>query len=236
MTIRCIWEHNGPDSLLHLAGYPGAYTRGASLEEALAKVPAELAAWHRWLGLDAPAECAAEIVQEHAADLQVRDADSDVLFGSEAGPLTLEDYRRLKALALRSAQDFLRLYRAVPDPDASCLPARATFYGQRPRTAREMYEHTKNVNSYYFGEIGVDAGNDGDIAASRARGFALLEQRPGYLENPVVDGSYGEQWSLKKVCRRFVWHDRIHAKAMWRMACRTFGAGSVPDVFCFGGQ
>ena len=82
----------------------------------------------------------------------------------------------------------------------------------------------------------MDAGNDGDIAASRARGFALLEQRPGYLENPVVDGSYGEQWSLKKVCRRFVWHDRIHAKAMWRMACRTFGAGSVPDVFCFGGQ
>ena len=138
MTIRCIWEHNGPDSLLHLAGYPGAYTRGASLEEALAKVPAELAAWHRWLGLDAPADCAAEIVQEHAADLQVRDADSDVLFDSEAGPLTPEDYRQLKALALRSAQDFLRLYRAVPDPDASCLPARATFYGQRPRTAREM--------------------------------------------------------------------------------------------------
>lgn len=175
MTIRCIWEHNGPDSLLHLAGYPGAYTRGASLEEALAKVPAELAAWHRWLGLDAPADCAAEIVQEHAADLQVRDADSDVLFDSEAGPLTPEDYLRLKALALRSAQDFLRLYRAVPDPDASCLPARATFYGQRPRTAREMYEHTKNVNSYYFGEIGVDAGNDGDIAASRARGFARAD-------------------------------------------------------------
>ena len=88
MTIDCIWEHNGPDSLLHLAGHPGAYTRGASLEEALAKVPAELAAWHRWLGLDAPTDCAAEIVQEHAADLQVRDADSDVLFDSEAGPLT----------------------------------------------------------------------------------------------------------------------------------------------------
>ena len=27
--------------------------------------------------------------------------------------------------------------------------------------------------------------------------------------------------------------DRIHAKAMWRMALRTFGSGAVPDVFRF---
>ena len=57
----------------------------------------------------------------------------------------------------------------------------------------------------------------------------------GYLENRVSDDGFGEQWSLKKVCRRFIWHDRIHAKAMYRMAERTFGPGSVPDIFCFGG-
>ena len=28
-----------------------------------------------------------------------------------------------------------------------------------------MYEHTKNVNAYYFGEIGVEADNEGDFSS-----------------------------------------------------------------------
>ena len=112
------------------------------------------------------------------------------------------------------------------------MPERRTFYGAVPRTAREMYEHTKNVNSYYFGEIGVQADNEGTISDCRRRGFLLLEGQPDFLKNRVFGGSYGEEWSLRKVLRRFVWHDRIHAKAMYRMALRTFGEG-VPNVFCF---
>ena len=33
-----------------------------------------------------------------------------------------------------------------------------------------------------------------------------------FLKNPVISGSYGEEWSLRKLLRRFVWHDRIHAR------------------------
>ena len=133
---------------------------------------------------------------------------------------------------MRSAQDFLALYEAVPDKNKSCLPVRKTFYGQVPRTASEMYEHTKNVNDYYFGEIGVGADHEGTIVECRRRGFALLESRPDFLKNTVYPGSYGEEWSLRKVLRRFIWHDRIHAKAMYRMAVRTFG-GNIPNVFHF---
>ena len=46
-------------------------------------------------------------------------------------------------------------------------------------------------------------------------------------------GSFDEEWSLRKVLRRFIWHDRIHGKAMYRMAVKTFGQDSVPDVFRF---
>ena len=100
-------------------------------------------------------------------------------------------------------------------------------------TAREMYMHTKNANNYYFGEIGVDVDNDGDIEACRVRGFAALELQPVYLDNAAYTGSYDEEWSLRKLLRRFIWHDRIHARAMWRMGRRTFGASAVPDVFGF---
>ncbi|MBR4956581.1 MAG: hypothetical protein IKZ31_02380 [Lentisphaeria bacterium] len=235
MEIQCIWEHNGGDTILYADRFAGAFTRGISLEEAMGKMPREIRCYCRWLGIEAPEPLIPVVVQEKTSDLQIRDADSDVLFGSEAVPLTMDTYVRLKELALRSARDFQALYDAVADKEASALPERRTFYGPVPRTAEEMYRHTKNVNAYYFGEIDVAVDCEGTILECRERGFAALEQQPDFLNRPVCEGSYGEMWSVGKMLRRFIWHDRIHAKAMWRMAEKTFGAGSVPDVFCFSG-
>ncbi len=233
MDVNCVWEHSSGDTLLYAATLPGAYTRGSGLEEAVGKMPEEARAYLRWAGEDLPDHIAVKVAEEKVSTLQIRDADSDVLFETERPSLTETEYRALKALALRSARDFHTLYTAIPDPDKSALAPRETFYGSIPRTAREMYEHTKNVNSYYFGEIGVDAANDGAILTCREAGFALLEKQADFLKNQVFLGSYDEYWSLRKVLRRFIWHDRIHAKAMYRMAQKTFGPNAVPNVFHF---
>ena len=233
MNIRCIWEHNGDDTLLYAENAPGAYARGASMEEALFKLDGELRSWTRWQGKLPQEAYDFTIVQEQSCELHIRDADSDVLFEREKACLPLREYEELKNLALKSAADFQKLYDSIPDKDATCLRSRETFYGPVPRTAREMYEHTKNVNDYYFGEIDVDADHDGTILECRQRGFEALEQHPNFLENRVIEGSYGELWTLRKVLRRFLWHDRIHAKAMYRMAVKTFGAETVENVFCF---
>ena len=232
MEIRCVWEHNGNDSIVYAENFIGAFARGESREAALRKMPAEILAYQAWRGQPVSEPLKPVVVQEKASGLTVSDADSDVLFEEERKPLTEAEYEELKALALQSAQDFLALYEAIPDKDKSSLPARNTFYGAVPRTAREIYEHTKNVNSYYFGEIGVQADNEGTIADCRRRGFALLESQPDFLKKTACVGSYNEEWSLRKVLRRFIWHDRIHAKAMYRMALRTFGGG-IPNVFHF---
>lgn len=89
------------------------------------------------------------------------------------------------------------------------------------------------MNAYYFGEIGIDADNEGTIYDCRKRGFELLEQTEGFLENPVIEGSYDELWSLRKMMRRFLWHDRIHAKAMWRIAKKTFVEAEIKNAFFF---
>lgn len=237
MLVQCVWEHNGDDSLVYADRYIGAYTRGASRQEALAKFPMEMRSYMLWRTgetIDCPVET--EVIEEKASALQIGDADSDVLFASEKRPLTPDEYRELKWLAMKSAADFQRLYDAIPDKDESVLPVRKTFYGEVPRTARQMYIHTKGVNSYYFGEIGVRCDSGGTIVACRKRGFDALERMPNFLDNRVFDGSYKEQWTLRKVCRRFVWHDRIHAKAMYRMGCKIFGVERIPDVFFFRGQ
>ena len=199
----------------------------------MGKMHGEVLSYLRWAKGESKEDYQPVIVQEKASGLDISDGDSDVLFDNESGPMSREEYECLKALALKSAEDFLKLYQSVPDKNASCLPERKTFYGSRPRTAEEMYLHTKNVNSYYFGEIGVDAGNDGDICEIRRQGFCALESKEDFLENVVIEGSYGEMWSLKKMMRRFIWHDRIHARAMYRMCERTFGTGVVENVFGF---
>lgn len=235
MRVEVIDEHNQAGHLLHIGSFIGAFSRGRTQGEALAKVPREVARYCRWLGLpfDREETMDIQIVQEKVSDLRVEDADSDVLFEGERSPLTLAEYQRLKALALKSAADFLLLYSSVPEKDRTSLPPRKTFYGDVPRTAEEMYFHTRNVNAYYFGEIGVPADNEGDILTCRAAGFSRLEAQPGFLSNGVVSGSYDEAWSIRKVCRRFVWHDTIHAKAMYRMAVGLWGEGAVADPFRF---
>ena len=233
MTINCVWEHNGNDTLLYASDYIGAYTRGESLEIAKAKMPGEIVSYLKWLDEDTTDNMEIIIAGKKDSELAIKDADSDVLFESEEAPLTADEYEKLKALALKSAKDFLALYESIPDKSATASAERKTFYGNVPRSAEEMYEHTKNVNEYYFAEIDVDADNSGNIFECRKRGFELLEAKVAFLNNAVVEGSYGEDWSLRKVFRRFIWHDRIHARAMYRMAVKVFGAENIANPFCF---
>ncbi len=233
MIIRCVWEHNGNDTLLYAIDYPGAYTRGKNKEEAVLKMQKEICSFLNWCDTPISESISVVIEQEKASKLEISDADSDVIFDTERTPLTMEEYLELKSLALKSAICFQKLFDSIPDKDKTDLQTRNTFYGEIPRTAKEMYEHTKNVNSYYFGEIGLNTDNNGSIYECRKRGFDRLERNSDFLNLPIFDGNYGEEWSLNKVLRRFVWHDRIHAKAMYRMAIRIFGKDSVPNVFHF---
>ena len=233
MRVECVWEHNENDTLLYAVNLPGAYARGASKEIAVAKMEHEVRAYMKWKGCAVPETVTVAIIQDAACSLDVCDADSNVLFAAEREPLTYQEYSDLKALALKSAADFLALYESIPDKNKSSDAIRKTFYGQVPRTADEMYKHTKNVNEYYFGEIEVDADNEGTILDCRRRGFEALEAKANFLDNPVIEGSYGEDWTLRKILRRFLWHDRIHAKAMYRMAVREFGSDVIPNVFEF---
>ena len=46
--MRCVWEHNGNDTLLYSVDYVGAYTRGSSLEAAMSKMRTEIDAYSLW--------------------------------------------------------------------------------------------------------------------------------------------------------------------------------------------
>lgn len=234
MENRVIVEFNKGGYLLYSETFPGAYTRGSSLEEAMSKLPDEIKKYCIWASVEMNNNVESLIIQEKHSNLKISDADSDVIFVTEKKPLTIEEYNVRKKLVIKSAEDFQKLYESIPNKDMTSLQERDSFYGPIPRTAREMYNHTNSVTNYYIGEIGAVIENLDNIIENRIQALKVIEAQQNYLQNQVFDGSYGEEWSLRKVLRRFIWHDRIHAKAMYRMAAKLWKQDNIVNPFFFG--
>lgn len=230
--MKAALEYNEKGCLLWSLDCPGAFGRGVDREGARAGLVRDTAAFCRWAGWPLPAGDVTVAEEKYQPELHVEDADSDILFAGEHLPMAAEEYAVLKALVLRSARDMDTLFASVPDPDLPLAPPRATFYGDYPNTARRMYDHTNSVTAYYVGEIGGEYLNDGGCYVNRLAGLAVVEELPGFLTAPAREGSWGEWWSLRKVMRRFLWHDRIHARAMYRRAKAVWGEG-IADPFLF---
>ena len=233
MKLQAVEEYNPGGYLIYAANYPGAFVRAETEAEALAKFPGELRSYLHWStganpGYDDPE---VEIVQRKLSSLQVHMADSDVLFDSERQPLTPQEYENLKLLVLRSARDIRKLFASIPNPDISDRPKRVCFYGTVPRTPREMYEHINQTTAYYVGAFGLPFENVPDIYTNRLQALSELEELPDFLSGEVYTAPDGELWTMRKVLRRFLWHDRIHARAMWRTASALWSSGLENPFF-----
>ncbi|NLJ40756.1 MAG: hypothetical protein GX352_03990, partial [Clostridiales bacterium] len=136
--IKAVVEYNDSGFLVYADNYCGAYTRGRIKAEALGKLKGEIQRYLLWVtGNKFPENEPIEIsvIQEKFSDLQICDADSDIIFGTEKLPLGQNEYTKLKALVIKSARDFQELYCSIPDKNRTTLKERQTFYGSVPRTA-----------------------------------------------------------------------------------------------------
>nr|WP_300657129.1 hypothetical protein [uncultured Acetatifactor sp.] len=224
MIIRAIVEFNEEGYMIFAENFPGAFSRGKTRDEALGKLVGEVRQFLLWsTGMKCSDDCYIEIVQEEKSDACISDADTTIIFDSEELPLTFNEYQYTKSLVIKSAKDFKILYDSIPDVKQTTLPARQTFYGSIPRTPEEMYMHTNEVTKSYLDGLATIENNT-DIYLNRIIAFQQIEQVPNYLDNNVYIHMYGEPWSLKKAMRRFIWHDRIHAKASYRLAIGLWGS------------
>lgn len=232
MIIRAVIEFNETGFLVYAENFVGAFTRGKTKEEALCKLKNEVNQYLLWsTGVQNPDELSIEVVQEEKTSAEISDADTNILFHSEKIPLTETEYEQTKRLVIKSAFDIKELYNSIPDKDKTSLSPRQTFYGDIPCTANEMFEHANAVSQPYVrGLVKID--DVFDIYLNRVAIFDQTEKLPNYLNSDVYEGSYNEPWSLKKVMRRFIWHDRIHAKAMYRMATKIWGT-DISNPFHF---
>jgi hypothetical protein len=237
--IEVIAEYNENGAMLWADSYPGAFSRGETVSKALEKFPKALSEYARWAhGAPLPNLAESDFVVTHAYQtaLKVEDADSDVLFPSERLPMDMTEYTQKKQLCIRSAQDFEKLFASIPQKDRALRKSRRTFYGKIPCSAREMAEHTNRTLEYYADAVGVPFENEGGLLENRKRLFRALESTQDFLAPKVYTASDGELWTRKKLMRRILWHDRIHARALWRLAITFWQKDRIENPFFFSAE
>ena len=206
------------------------------MSKALEKFPKNLSVFAQWAyGVPMPDLAESDFVVTHAykTDLAVEDADGNVLFPSERLPMDMTEYTQKKQLCLRSAQDFEKLLNSIPQKDRALRKSRRTFYGKIPCSAREMADHTNRTLEYYANGLGIAFENEGGLFENRKRLFRAIESTPNFLLPRVHEAPDGELWTLRKLLRRLLWHDRIHAHALWRRAITFWQKDRIANPFFF---
>ncbi len=241
--LRCVQpnltvavESNGKGFIGFIVDLPGAFVRGRTESEAMSKVNAEAGRFLAWAGMGGSGRFQGFVVQRCVSRLAVEDADSLILVDADRRKMRPEEFRAFSDLALYSGQTFEGVYQGAKlkgwvDP----AKVRASFHGPCPSTIEATRSHVARTQAYYLSRLGLPL-QEGDFMMMRRLGLNLLgKEFEAHANKPPVEVD-GELWTLKKVLRRLVWHDRVHAKAIARMMRKQEQLGLVsdyPDPFHF---
>lgn len=234
-ALGLVSEFNSRGCLIHFPAYPGAYVRGPDDAVASSKASDEARSFAGWAGMAVPPGTPRVTARVKAEDhVRIDDGDSEVLLDADRGPLGESEFGRRCDLVVRSAECIARLYGSIPDPDwPDPAKARTTFYGPTPATARQMLSHMDGIAEYYLSRIGICDDLGGGVVERRWRAVAIVRARVDSISD-LYDAD-GESWTLAKVLRRFVMHDRMHAKALWRLGLKMgLRETDLDDAFGFG--
>lgn len=201
--------------LLFALDRPGCWAEGGSEAEALANVPAAVAASAAWIdahGETPPAPPGdPRVVQRVAARVLADGYEVNALFGPERRPPDRALLARDVRLLHHAGSDLLAAIEAIP-------PDRRDAASADERSPRQIVEHVAEAELWYlrhFEDTPVELVSDHppDAAARFATVHAALvgwlsRAAPASLAMVTVERE--EAWSVRKLLRRALWHARTH--------------------------
>jgi predicted RNase H-like HicB family nuclease len=229
--ISIAFETNGKGYIGYLVELPGAFIRGKTEEGAISKLRQEVNLYLKWLGIKQKLDYKIQVVQRHQSALAVEDADNEILLDTDRDTMVEEEFRNLLDLVWYSGETFLQLYNKTRFKDwVDELRIRKTFYGENPKTIQEIFDHVKGCHYYYLSrtKITFDKKEEDFI---KIREFCIEKIEKLYLvnNNSLIFNVENELWTIKKILRRFIWHDRVHAKAMTRILEKQKELGMIAE-------
>jgi len=230
-VISIAFETNGKGYIGYIVELPGAFIRGKTEEEAISKVRREVNLYLKWLDKKQKTDYKIQVVQRHQSALAVEDADNEILLEADKETMGEEEFRNLLELVWYSEEAFLQLYHKIKSKDwVDESRIRKTFYGENPKTIQEIFDHVKGCQYYYLSrtKIPFEKKEENFI---KIRKFCLekIEELYRVNNNSLIFEVENELWTINKILRRFIWHDRVHAKAMTRILEKQRELGIIAE-------
>ena len=229
-VVSIAFETNGRGCIGFIVELPGAFIRDRTQKEAIAKVNGEVNLYLKWLGIEQQPRYRIQVVQRHKSSLMVEDADNEILLEADKKMTGKEEFKRLLDLVWFSGETFSQLHTTAKLKDwVDKARIRKTFYGDNPKTIGEIFAHVRYCQCYYLSRMKIMKEVEGDFMTLRESCLEKLEALYRKHDNSLIFEVDDELWTLKKVLRRFIWHDRIHGKAITRILEKQRQLGVIDE-------
>ncbi|HEX9911650.1 MAG TPA: hypothetical protein VGB01_00210 [candidate division Zixibacteria bacterium] len=225
------FETNEKGYIGYLVELPGAFIRGRTEEEAISKLRREVNLYLIWLSITPEQTYKIQVVQRHQSALAVEDADNEILLEADKKVMGEEEFKNLVDLVCYSGETFLQLYKKTRFKEwVDESRVRKTFYGENPRTIQEIFDHVKGCQYYYLSRTRITFDKkEEDFIKIREFCLEKIEELYHVNNNSLIFEVENELWTIKKILRRFIWHDRVHAKAMTRILEKQKELGMIAE-------
>ena len=169
------------------------------------------------------------------------ESDAEFCFEADKAPLSTEEMEAAIRQLAYARDDLLRFVRPLPDAVLNWRPPASAFEfdasAPEPRSIRDILGHLAGAEAWHLRNLrhDFDDSSDGpppDIFTTRERMIERLRslsdtERDRIYRWAYVGRPYGE-WSIRKVLRRSINHERFHTKEIeQRLAWLILG---LPEV------
>lgn len=217
-TIRLSLEEIAGDWFGWMEDYPGAYSQGATPQAAIQAAPGALIDYVHWLrdhGESLPPLLArmptvtarTEVVEMHPTRFAEEGLEENACLACDARPMNNDELDLSLRLLGYARLDLRKVLKALSPEEWD----RAPLGG---RSVRSILQHLLRTEQYYLACLPGDAPTtNGDIpAALETVRIALDTAARAFPEEKrgTVFTVKSERWTLRKVLRRALWHERYH--------------------------
>jgi predicted RNase H-like HicB family nuclease len=196
--------------LAHVQELPGCVARGATKEEALAKVveavDAYLALMRRHGG---PAGQVADTIQLHVIETQ------EPTLPSDSAPLSDGDLEDIERRGAATRADLLDLLSRVPDEALDWHPDDDTW------STRNVLAHLAGSDLWYASRLEPEGLPELLWRLDQTRAILLRNLCEAQVRNRALERHHmGEPWTARKVARRMLEHEQEHADHIRQILAR----------------
>jgi len=220
--------------MAHVAELPGCIAIGGTREEAVERAREAVEGYVDWLRSRGEAvekgPVEVEVAQEVRVDGRFPGSPGDQVarFESDAGEATAAEVERALRWLGWSRGDLEALFEGVPYEELDWSPPGESW------TLRAILTHVASAEAWYLRHLEPEALRQLPSALIATRRWAERRLREmTEEERSALRVHEGEEWTARKVLRRFLEHEREHAGQLRELVAQWRAQGEVEGCKCF---